>query len=188
MKQPIMKQPIILLEKDGFLLRSISNTQYSIDFSIENNNIRVEKIIDFSLIKLIYDLNPDIYIYSVIEKISETEANVTLLMKHFFEDIGMPQRYSYVHMTKHIEENQIVFTSRSITDHVPENIPENAKLLIINNMSCTCKIESPHKILFTFDVHFDSSRFKPPPPVERMIGVILNKIFKRVKQFIENVS
>ena len=53
-------------------------------------------------------------------------------------------------------------------------------------MICICDIETHHKINFTFEINFDKNRIIPPLFVQKMIGVIMNKIFKRVKQFIEN--
>jgi hypothetical protein len=183
-----MDTPNILYDKEGFLFSNISKHQYHIQFFIENNHIHLDQIVDFNLMKLIYDLNPDIYLYSNIEKMNENEAKVTLLLKHFFEDLGMPQRYSYISMKKHIEDNQIIFTSKSITDYVPENIPANAKLLSINNMQCICKIETHHKIMVTFNVQFNNNQITPPRSIQKMMGIVLHKIFKRVKQFIENVK
>jgi hypothetical protein len=183
-----MDESTILLEKDGFLFRSVSKNHYYLEFFMENNNIRLSEIVDFNLMKLIYDLNPDIYLKSSIEKKNENEANVTLLLKHFFEDLGMPQRYSHVSMKKYIEGNQIIFKSKTIYDHVPTNIPADAKILNINDLECICKIETPHKIIFTFNIYFDTDRLAPPRPIQKMVGILLNNIFKRVKQFIENVK
>jgi hypothetical protein len=181
-------EPIILCNKDGFIFRRKSEHNYEINLSMTNNNILLDKLLDFGLMKLIYDLNPDIYINSSIEKLNENEANVTLLLKHLFEDIGLPQKYSYVHMTKKVEQNRVSFISKSIHSHRPEGIPENAELMSIDNLECVCNIESPHKINFTFEVNFDKKRRTPPFFVQKMIGNIMNKIFKRVKQFIESLQ
>ena len=32
---------------------------------------------------------------------NENEANITLVMKHFFEDLGLPQKFSFLHMKYH---------------------------------------------------------------------------------------
>jgi len=179
---------IILFNKDGFTFTRKNENNYEINFSMINNNIYLDKIIDFGLMKLIYDLNTDIYIQSNIEKINENEAIVTLLLKHFFEDIGLPQKYSYVHMIKKVEQNKVTFISKSIVSHKPEEIPENAELMSFDNLECVCNIETPHKIYFTFEVNLNNKRITPPLFVQKMIGVIVNKIFKRVKQFIENLQ
>jgi hypothetical protein len=43
-----------------------------------------------------------------------------------------------------------------------------------------------HAIAFNFNILFNPD-INIPPFAEKMVGIIINKIFKRVKQFIENV-
>ena len=178
----------ILFQKDDFIIKRNSIHHYICSFNIENKNIYVDKIIDLNLMKLIYDLNPDIYIKNNIDKKSENEATITCILNNFFEDLGIPQKYSHMHILKVVKENNISFISKTINDFKPDYIPKEAELLAISNMICSCDIESPHKILFTFDIQFDPKRIIPPLPVIKLVGIILNKIFKRVKQFIENLQ
>jgi len=176
----------ILFDKDGFKFSRVNKNNYKLTFSMENNNIVLSKIIDFSLIKLIYDLNDDVYEKVNIEQLNDSEAIITLLMKHFFEDLGLPQRFSYIYMKKTVEERKITFMSESIKSHRPPNMPQDAELMAIENMISICDIVTPHKVNFSFNIIFDQS-MKVPPFAEKMTGIISNKIFKRVKQFIENV-
>ena len=178
----------ILFKKDDFIFKKINDYNYEINFNMTNSNIQINKMIDFGLMKLIYDLNSDIYIYSKIEKKNDNEAVVTLLLKHLFEDLGLPQRYSYIHMTKNVEENRVIFISRSITDEKPIDIPSEAKLLDIEKLICICNIETPHKINFIFHIEFDNEKVLPLFSIQKLIGVFLNKIFKSIKQFIENLQ
>ena len=132
-------------------------------------------------------LNNDIYISNTLQKIPESNsAIVILLMKHFFEDMGLPQRYTFMHIEKIVEEERIRFTSKSILTHRPEGIPEEAQIMAVKQMNNVCEIVSDHKIIFNFNILFEDY-VVIPPFAEKMITVILNKIFKRVKQFIENV-
>jgi uncharacterized protein YkvS len=164
----------------------LSDKKYSLDFSMENKNIIMANIIDFNLIKLIYDLNGDIYESVNFDKISENEVIVTLLMKHLFEDLGLPQKYSYLHMKKSVNDKQIIFRSQSIQSERPQGIPDDAELMAMKENIGICDIITPHKIHFSFTVLFEDY-VKIPQFAEKMVGLILNKIFKRVKQFIENV-
>jgi hypothetical protein len=50
-----------------------------------------------------------------------------------------------------------------------------------------CDVLTPHKINFSFTVLFEDY-VKIPQFAEKLVGVILNKIFKRVKLFIENIA
>jgi hypothetical protein len=181
-----MDLAVTLFDKDGFKFSCLKKNHYSLTFSMENNKIVLSKIIDFNLIKLIYDLNPDVYEKVNIEKINDNEVILTLLMKHFFEDLGLPQRYSFIHMKKAVEEGKIKFIAQSIKTHKPEGMPIDAELMALQNMIAICDIITPHKVNFSFNVIFDSE-MNFPPFAEKMVGMILHKIFKRVKQFIENV-
>ena len=176
----------ILLNKEGVQFSRVQTKHYRLTFSMENPNIILANIIDFNLIKLIYDLNVDIYEKVILNKISDNEAIVTILIKHFFEDVGLPQRFSFLHIKKFVEESRIIFVSQSIRSHKPEGMPEEAELMAINDLTSVCDIITPHKINFSFNIIFDPI-MNIPPFAEKVVGLIIFKIFKRVKQFIENV-
>jgi hypothetical protein len=181
-----MDLAVTLFDKDGFRFSCLKKNHYSLTFTMENNKIVLSKIIDFNLIKLIYDLNPDVYEKVHIETLNNDEIILTLLMKHFFEDLGLPQRYSFIHMKKVDEEGKIKFIAQSIKSHKPEGMPEEAELMALKKMVATCEIITSHKIYFSFNIIFDDE-MNVPIFAEKMVGMILHKIFKRVKQFIENV-
>jgi hypothetical protein len=181
-----MSEPIVLYSKEGLEFKKIKNNNYSLIFDMENYDIILAKIIDFSLLKLIYELNGDIYEKTDIKKINENEAVLTLLMKNLFEDLGLPQRFTYVHVKKNIEEDKISFVSESIRSERPQGIPIDSKLMPIKISICDCFIINPHKIKFCCDIIFDDE-MNIPQFAEKIVGLILFKIFKRLKQFIENV-
>jgi hypothetical protein len=176
----------ILFNKEGFIFSRIKKNHYKLAFSIENNNITISKIIDFNLIKLIYDLNPDVYEKVNIEKFNDYEVAFTLLMKHFFEDLGLSQKFSFLHMKKIVEEKRIIFQAKSIRDHIPQCMPLGSEQMNIQDFTSVCDIITPHKIDFACDIIFDPTA-NIPSFAEKMVGIIIFKIFKRVKQFIENV-
>jgi len=181
-----MSEVDTLYSKEGFTFVKNSKNNYSLTFQMENKLIILSKIIDFSLVKLIYDLNGDIYEKVNLQKLDKNQAIANILIKHLFEDLGLPQRFSYVHITKQIEENKITFTSQSIYSERPEGMPENAEQMPMKNMICECNIITPHRVGFCCNVIFEDY-MTVPQFSEKMIGLILFKIFNRVKQFIENV-
>lgn len=174
-----------LFNKEGFSFTKSGKNNYHFTFNVTNENIYIEKILDFHLLKVIYDLNPDIYEKSQVNIINETEAEITLLLKHFFKDIGLPQRYSFVHMTKTVEHNLISFSGKSILTK-PDNIPCDVQLLPINNVTSAFQILSPHTAMITFHIIFENY-LVVPTFAEKIIGLLLFKLFKRTKQFIENI-
>jgi hypothetical protein len=176
----------ILYSKEGFTFVKNNKNNYCLNFTMENKSIILASIIDFSLIKLIHDLNADIYENVNLTKINDYEAIMVLLMKNLFEELGLPQRFSYVNIKKTVEDDKIIFTSTSIKGDRPDNLPKEAQQLPLKKMVCVCKILNPHAISFEFNVYFDDNA-TVPQIAEKMIGLIIFKIFKRVKQFIENV-
>lgn len=175
----------IIYEKDGMIFTKTDDKKYCLTFSMENKNILIANIIDFNLFKLIYDLNGDIYERVDLQKLNENQAVVTLLIRHLFEDLGLPQKYSYLHMTKTVNNHQIVFRSQSIHTERPEGVPDEAELVAMKENIGVCEIVTPHKMNFYFTVQFEDY-VEIPQFAEKMVGILLNKIFKRVKQFIEN--
>jgi len=176
----------ILYSKDGFNFSKNSKNNYCLTFQMENTSIIISKIIDFSLVKLMYDLNVDIYEKVELRKIDDNHAIMNMLMKHLFEDVGLPQRFSYVDIIKQVEENKVTFISHSIYSNKPEGMPENAEQMPIKKMICECKLITQHCVDFSCNVIFEDHMIIPTFS-EKLIGLILFKIFNRVKRFIENV-
>jgi len=177
--------PVILFDKDGLIFKKIKDHHYNLTFSISNDKIILSKVIDFPFIKLIYELNPDVYEKINLEIVNSNEAILTLVMKHFFEDLGLPQRYSFLHINKTNYANAILFECKSIKSYRPDGV-DGCELMAIKNMNSLCASLTPHIMNFNFDVIFEDY-MKIPPFAEKMIGMIINKIFIRVKQFIEKM-
>jgi hypothetical protein len=185
-----MNLETVLFDKDGFKFSRVQKNQYKMEFFMENKNIYLPKIINFDIINLIYELNKDIYEKVEIEKLNENEIISSIIIKHFFEDIGQPQRFLFIHMKK-FEENfnnnkRFIFKSQTIKTHTIDNIPHGAVLLDILESTNIFDIMTPHKVKFTFNVILEEGT-NIPLFVEKIVGTILHKIFKRVKQFIENI-
>ena len=176
----------VLFEKDGLKFSKFGTNHYCTTFCIKNNNIRLSDVINFDLIKLMYDLNPDIYEFVQLDKRGDNDAQCLLILKHFFQDLGLPQRYAYLNMHKSSVDKTIVFDASSDYANAPKNIPPSCKPTAIKNVKSVCEIITQHEVQFTHNIYFDESNIMPIF-VEKMVGAIVHKIFKRVKQFIENV-
>ena len=177
---------VLLFEKDELIFKKIKERHYNLTFTISNDRILLAKVVDFPFMKLIYELNPDVYEKINLQIVNENEALLNLLMKHFFEDLGLPQRFSFLHIHKTSFENSVLFESKSITNYRPEDMPDDAELMAVKKMTTLCACLTPHIMNFNFDIVFEDY-VKIPPFAEKMIGVIIHKIFIRVKQFIEKM-
>lgn len=181
-----MDYPVVLTNKNGLIFKKTNVNQFSLEFSMYNPKIRLSEVINFDLITLIYNLNPDVYEKIHLEKINDSECNVILLMKNLFEDLGLPQRYSHIFLNKKIKNNEIIFNSTPIINKKPNWIPVDAEIMGLKNMKSTCKIINEHYIDFTFEIFFEDY-VNIPPFIEKIISTIIHKMFIRVKQFIENI-
>ena len=176
-----------LFNKDGLNFARVRKNHYKLTFNMENKNIFLSKIIDFSLIKLIYDLSPDVYELVNIEKINDNETITTLSMKYLFEGFGSSQRVLYIHMTRIVEENKITFKTKEIKLKQQPNMPEDSDPLYVQEFSFICDIITPHSINFSVNIIFDQ-QMGVIHFAEKIVGMILHKIFKRVKLFIEQMK
>jgi hypothetical protein len=181
-----LEEKTIIFEKEGFQFFK-KNSKYCCTFSMINNNIYLPSIINFELLKIIYSLNPDIFQSIELEKSSDNEVNCLIIVKKLFQDLGLPQKYSYLNMKKiFIDNKTILFHAVPIFTEIPQNLPLNCESTNIHSIKCLCDIITNHEIKFTFDIYLQEKAYMPPF-LEKMIGLIIHKLFKRVKQFIENV-
>ena len=180
----------LIINKDGFQITKQCKNQYSVSFSLENTKIRIPEIINFDFIKVIYDLSPDLFEFTSLEKINDTEAILVLLVKPLFEDLGVSQKYLKLHMTCTRNKSSIVFVSRTlinqtiINNQTPFYIPEDAELVNVVNITNEFVIHSPHKIDVFNTILLDDD-IVIPPFVDKIVGSLLSKLFIRVKQFID---
>jgi len=182
-----------LMDKNGMKIIKLDTDEYNILFSIKNNNFILPSIINFDLIKLIFDLNPDIYEKSILHKninISENNATIGSLMKDVYSDLGIPQTYICmdVEMTK--MSNIIKFTCNPIYNQEmlsSFNLTPELYLLPIKNMTIYCNILTNHHIDITCQLKLEDD-IEIEQFIEKIIISVINKIFIRLKQFIENLS
>ena len=179
----------ILCDKNGFKIIKRSNNQFKLTFQLENQHINISKIIDFSLIQLIYELNTDICEKISIEKKTENKANIFLLLKNLFEDLGLPQFFAYIEADKIVSEKQIIFNTKTNNTSLPNDFPKNIDFFEMKEfvLILTCDIITQHKTNILFDITFNK-KTNIPDFLDKLIVLVLNKIYKRAKQFIENMT
>ena len=110
-------------------------------------------------------------------------------MKHFFKDFGLPQRYSSIHVKQSDLDpatNIVQFYGKTILTQTPPNLPEKAELLPLENMNIKFIILSNHEVEVHVELIFEEI-FSLIPMVEKMVGLIIHKIFNKTRQFIESL-
>jgi hypothetical protein len=173
-----------------FQMNKINAGEYIIQFNLENNNIQLNNIIDFHLLKLLYDLNMDIYEKIDLKILDKNEAILLAINKHLFQDLGITQKYSLLKIKKNIftKENKIVFDLQSIKETHQVPVPEKAEQMPIEKFTIVCNVINEHKIEVIIDFKIDIGLFQMPDFVENALRKIFIKMFKRIKQFIDNIE
>jgi hypothetical protein len=173
----------LVFSKEGLDIIKNNKNNYSLLFSIENNNIYLPKIIHFNTINLLCELYSDlIEKYDLQINENKNEAIIYILFKHLFEDLGLPHYYIYIHITQNITDKiTFVFKSIKLNDISLEIEPIN-----ITTGKVICSIITSHKISVEWNILIGNIDI--PECVEKILGLIIYKLFNRIKQFIENIN
>ena len=145
------------------------------NYVFEDNNILLEKLVDFHFLKLIFGITNIIETYKL-DIHSTTNATVFVLFKHLFEDFGYNQKYIYVDVISEKKDIVIIYKMKPIL--LEET---SAEFLPLSFLSFT--IITPHKIMVDFSIKC----LEIPPTIENMIKTMLNTIFFKLKQYIDKL-
>jgi hypothetical protein len=183
-------KPNILLDKDGIKVEKQSGVCYYTTFEITNNKLNLVDIINFDLLSLVSELNPDIFESITIYKINEEEANVVLVMKHLFKDLGMSQKYLCLNIKLTQPSSQFLkFTSRSIPFIRPNLLPINAEIMELGRIETMCKIITQNHIQITNYTSIDKiSDNKNTTFVDKITASMSFKIIKRIIKFVNEYT
>jgi len=178
----------ICSKQDIILKRNKLNNNFIIDFIIENNNINIYNLINFSLYKLIGELNQDILETIKIVNLTEddSECDILFLFKSLSKELGISKKYMLIKNKKQIVDNQIIFKSydldvneMGINLNGYEKIKCNNAMLTINLLSLTSA-----QINYTFNMEINDYL---PIYMENITGLMMKKIFYKLKSFIEMI-
>ena len=119
--------------------------------------------------------------------INEEDANVFLLMKHLFKEMGLKQRYFCFDIKKIELENGLSFILTQNAEYGQQvNNCSNAHLLPIKHMLYNFELVSLHKLKMTQYINFDPE-VGLPAFLEPVFGLVSKTMLKQMKQFIEAI-
>jgi hypothetical protein len=179
------EEPKIIHKKNGIEMIKQKENNYQMHFLIENKLLQLEKVINLDLCKIIYEINKDFLEDFYLLKKDENNATIYYLFKHFFQDFGLTQKYTYINILMKKTDNQIVFTTENNNEKIMTEIKivKNSEILPIKKATIICSIINPHKTEITNTILFESNK-KLPSFVEKFATNFFSKIFIRIKQFI----
>jgi hypothetical protein len=170
-----------------YLLVRISTNKYRMTAFIENKRIYMKNLLNFNLINLLYQTNLDQFEKLNLDITNDEEANVFILMKHIFKEMGIKQRYFCFDIKKVEIDNGISFILTYNEEHGQQlNECSNAHPMPIKHMLYNFELVSLHKIKMTQYIDFDPE-VGMPFFLEPIFGVISKTMLKQMKQFIEAI-
>ena len=170
----------ILIQNKNFQFTKIMKHKYKIDFSITNNRIHLDKIIHFSLIKLMYQVNKNHFETMHMDIVDDDNAYLYILLKPILKELGFSQRYVSLKFIKYSnsEKNKIFLKGIFYSDYGEKiNQCKNAIPLPIEEINIICTIINPHKIQLTKNISFQEN-FNMPIFFEKIFGTLLKSIYK----------
>lgn len=179
------KDDIVLKYYDDYDEYSDVDEYFTIDFQLINKlNLNMKDIINYKLFNLVGIINKDIIEKSeIVNFISDKEIDILYIFKRFGADLGISKKYSFFKTIIEYNNDQIIITSKSIP--YLENI--NAEPIIcrdtklyVNNLD---KLQID--IHYKFNINIEEEL---PVYMKNILGILMKKIFKNFKLFIENIN
>ena len=178
-------QSIILKEKDGITISRTFEGNYDINFEM-TQLLHMPSFIDFSMFKIIMDLNKDIFETSNIDIVSNNEAVITVKFKQYLSDLGIQSLNQCLRIIKMHEviDGEIRKTVFHINTIVDDNNIISGTLQNSSFVECTFLTNNTVSI----NINQSTTNDIILPFAERMGVNVSGKIISRLKQFIENMG
>lgn len=179
-----------IIDKDEIKMERIDKNKYILRFSISSDKLYIKKLIGFDIAKILYEVNKDIFDdFDMNLNKSGHEAEVYFLIKHFFSDFGLPQKYMHLQIQKIQDEKSdaiLFFCQNANPDLYTSilNIPSKGEQMNTDLIHIVCNAINDHKVDVVNTI-FLNNHVDIPAVVEKMAGILISKMFLKVKQFIE---
>ena len=179
----------IVVDRPYFKLVKINATRYRVFVEIENKHIYMANMMNFGLMKLMYELNKDTFeeMDFRIDENDDSVAHVYTLSKSLFKDLGVSQRYSAYNIKKIVggEEGQLWFDFVRDTEYANRrNKSRNAIIMPIERMCMQMRLIDRHKLFISEDIFFAEDA-NIGMIAERIFAGLMKQMFKKTVRFVE---
>jgi hypothetical protein len=172
----------ILIDKGGIKLIKKGDDNYTMEFYLENPTINLNSLINNNLIKLIYDLNVDLFEHIEIEKKNDYESNIFILFKDLFNEMSLPHYYYYFNLKHNVEENHFLISPLTSV------IKKRMECVNLKHGRINYTPLNEHQVQFSIDAVIPSGDSVIATMIEKIICNIIYKIFNRVKHFVSTIK
>jgi hypothetical protein len=186
-----MEKEKVFIQKPKLFISRIKKNHYNVIMTVENPNIFMEKILNFNLIKVIFEVNKNYFESCLLEENENgTEGNLYLLVKPLFKELGVYQRYISLHVTKHENKNNgtIDFVGVSFPEYgEKKNLCKKAMMAPIKEMPISSQIYNAHKMSLTIQIILEDD-FEIPSLLEKIFINLLKDSYSKTIDFLEKIT
>jgi hypothetical protein len=185
-----MPLKIICKKSNIDLLKNNNDNYFILVFTCNNINVIFKKLINFSLYKLIGDINSNILekieIVNIIK--DDEEVDILFLFKELVMDLGIGKKYMHIRTVKRIiDNNTIIFNSYDVPYDKSNELEKNGYTKItsdISNLKINFENENKINVLYGFKIDINE-----PIPIymQNITGIIMKKIFINLKHLFESI-
>ena len=186
-----MNNKILVCNKKDINLYKINekdNIFFELEFIISNPNIIIKNVVNFKLFELMAELNKDIIEKQIIINTEDNYIDLLITFNKFSDDLGINKQYYSTRTTLIEFDDKTVFSSNNI--NIDKNkidldfsrynlIKDSNKVLEFNYLNTNTM-----KCKYNFSMAIDEDL---PSYMENMLGLLMKKVFFRLKTFIENI-
>lgn len=179
----------LVCDKENIVLKKNkeNNNAFSLEFDVMNPNIMLRKLIDLKLYQLMFELNKD-----VLERVETLRSrddgsiDVLLVFKRFGSELGIAQKYMLLNTTR--EEDAVSGEIRILSKSIPyEGNIRGCDVVTSSYAHLVVSPRTEHHVDVRYAFHMDLVD-DLPTYMENIAGLLMKKIFFRLKTFIEKMS
>lgn len=176
------------IKKQNLFISRVKPKQYKIDMTVENHQLFMEKLLNFNLVKLIFEINKTNFDECHLEENENgKEADIYLLIKPLFKDLGFFQRYISLHLTRYEDNGSVKFSGVAFPEYgETHNKCKNAIPAPIKEINISSFLYNPHKMTLNIQIILEDT-FEMSTIFEKIFITILKKHNLQFIEFIEKI-
>lgn len=175
----------LVCNKENMILKTNKDDNiFILDFEMINKNFDLNQLMDFKIYELIQQLNEDlIEEIKILKQDNENIIDILFVFKRFGKSAGIPQKYLVLKTFRKKMENLILFKSEDCPYELNEMKNHTAQRMKCNFAQLTI-IPYNEKLRMNYKFSIDMKE-DLPIYMENLLGLMMKKIFYRLKIFIE---
>ena len=173
---------------DLYMIKGNTDT-FQLQFKIVNPNYDLHQAIGFKLFSLMGELNKDVIDSIRLEPYQEADTSMKMgmILKRFGAEFGISQKHIYsVTNISHDNGDNFCFNSQQIECPETFNVPKNCIPVKKSNSSLVISFENNNvaNVFYKFSLVIEEDM---PIMMKKLPGLLMKKIFIRLKLFLESL-